>query len=126
VVAGNPATSGDTVGLLLTAPARAATATITVVAAGDTAAAGGGQVVTVAAGHTLAVAVPRPAGSKQPFAIVLTPRAGSGPLYAVRVVTSGTGGLSAPVSSLLPVANAPTAITLPPVDNSYTAVLPAG
>jgi len=126
VVAGNPATSGDTVGLLLTAPARAATATITVVASGDTAAAGGGQVVTVAAGHTLAVAVPRPVGSKQPFAIVLTPRAGSGPLYAVRVVTSGTGGLSAPVSSLLPVANAPTAITLPPVDNSYTAVLPAG
>ena len=124
VVAGNPATSGDTVGLLLTAPGGAATATITVLGSGGTAASG--QVVTVAGGHTLAVAVPRPPGSKEPFAIVLRPRAGSGPLYAVRVVTSGTGGLSAPVASLLPVANAPTAITLPPVDNSYTAVLPAG
>jgi hypothetical protein len=126
VVAGNPATSGDTVGLLLTAPAGAATATITVISADGTVAAGGGQVVTVVGGRTLAVPVPRPSGSREPFAIVLTPRAGSGPLYAVRVVTSGTGGLSAPVSSLLPVANAPTAITLPPADNSYTAVLPAG
>jgi hypothetical protein len=123
VVAGNPATTGDTVGLLLTAPAGAATATITVVGPGGATGPAGGQVVTVAGGHTLAVAVTRPPG-KDPFAIVLVPRAGSGPLYAVRVVTSGTGGLSAPVSSLLPVANAPTAITLPPVDNSYTAVLP--
>jgi hypothetical protein len=127
VVAGNPATKGDTVGLLLTAPAGAATATITVVGSGQTIATttpAGGQVVTVASGRTLAVPVTRPPGG-DPFAIVLTPRAGSGPLYAVRVVTSGTGGLSAPVSSLLPVANAPTTITLPPVDNSYTAVLPA-
>jgi hypothetical protein len=125
VVAGNPSTRGDTVGLLLTAPAGAATATITVVGQeGTTASPAAGQVVTVASGHTLAVTVPRPQGSKVPFAIVLTPRAGSGPLYAVRVVTSGSGGLSAPVSSLLPVASAPTTITLPPVDNSYTAVLP--
>jgi hypothetical protein len=123
VVAGNPATTGDTVGLLLTAPAGAATATITVVGSGGTIAPGSGQVVTVAGKHTLAVAVTRPPG-KDPFAIILTPRAGSGPLYAVRVVTSGTGGLSAPVSSLLPLVNAPTVITLPPVDNSYTAVLP--
>jgi len=124
LVAGNPATRGDTVGLLLTAPARAATATITVVGSDGSAASAPGHVVTVPGGHTLAVAVPRPQGSRAPFAIVLTPRAGSGPLYAVRVVTSGTGGLSAPVSSLLPVASAPTTITLPPVDNSYTAVLP--
>ena len=55
---------------------------------------------------------------------LLTPQTGSGPLYAVRVVTSGTGGLSAPVISLLPVASALTAITLPPVKDSYTAVLP--
>ena len=78
------------------------------------------QSVTVTAGHTLAVAVPRPPGSRQPFAIVITPQAGSGPLYAVRVVTSGTGGLSAPVASLLPVPSALTSITLPPAENSYT------
>lgn len=126
IVAGNPATSGLTVGLVLTAPAGAARATVAVIgAAGSQPEAGGGQqAVTVPAGHTVAVAVPRPRNSRQPFAIVITPAAGSGPLYAARVVTAGTGGLSAPVTSLLPVPNAPTVITLPPVQNAYTAVLP--
>ncbi|MGH3264141.1 MAG: hypothetical protein ACRDNS_19340, partial [Trebonia sp.] len=83
------------------------------------------QSVAVAAGHTLAVTVDRPTqGSRRPFAIVITPQRGSGPLYAARVVTSGTGGLSAPLTSLLPVSSAMTSITLPPVRNSYTAVLP--
>jgi len=126
VAAGNPAGRGLTVGLLLTAPAGTAQARITVVAQGSTGSAqpsGAGQNVTVQAGHSLAVAVTRPPG-RHPFAIVLTPQAGSGPLYAVRVVTSGTGGLSAPVSSLLPLTSALTALTLPPVKDSYTAVVP--
>ena len=79
--------------------------------------------VAIAGRHTLAVAVPRPSG-RQSFAIVLRPSSGSGPLYATRVVTSGTGGLSAEVTSLLPVQSALTEISLPPVQNSYTAVLP--
>ena len=125
VVAGNPATRGLTVGLLLTAPGGAATASVSVIAADGTVTSPAAlQDVTVAAGHTLAVAVPRPSGRRQPFAIVLTPSSGSGPLYAARVVTSGTGGLSAEVTSLLPVQSALTQITLPPVQNSYTAVLP--
>jgi len=125
VVAGNPATRGLTVGLVLTAPAGAAKANVSViVAAGSGATAGTPQVVTVQAGHTMAVTVPRPQNSRQPFAIVITPAAGSGPLYAARVVTSGTGGLSAPIMSLLPVPNALTMIVLPPVQNAYTAVLP--
>ena len=85
---------------------------------------GAPQAVTVQAGHTLAVAVPRPGSSRQPFAIVITPQAGSGPVYAARVVTSGTGGLSAPIASLLPVPSALTTITLPPAQNTYSAVLP--
>jgi hypothetical protein len=126
VVAGNPSTKGDTVGLLLTAPGAAAQASISVISAdGTVMTPAGDQAVTVAAGHTRAVTVPRPAdGSRQPFAVVVTPQHGSGPLYAVRVVTSGTGGLSAPLSSLLPVTSAMTSITLPPAQNSYTAVLP--
>jgi Family of unknown function (DUF5719) len=124
VVAGNPATAGLTVGLLLTAPGGTATASVNVIASDGTVTSPAAlQDVTVGAGHTLAVAVPRPSG-REPFAIVLTPRAGSGPLYAARVVTSGTGGLSAEVASLLPVQSALTEITLPPVRNSYTAVLP--
>lgn len=130
VVAGNPATRGLTVGLLLTAPAGAARATVSVIGAADApsaaggAGAGGQRAVSVAAGRTLAVTVPRPPGGRQPFAIVITPAAGSGPLYAARVVTSGGGGLSAPAASVLPVPNALTMITLPRVQNAYTAVLP--
>ena len=126
VVAANPSGRGVTVGLLLTAPSAAATAEISVISAdGTVTTPAGDQNVTVAAGHTLAVAVPGPAGSGgKPYAIVVTPRAGSGPLYAARAVTSGTGGLSAPLSSLLPVASAMTEITLPPADNSYTTIFP--
>jgi hypothetical protein len=126
VVAGNPAGRGVTVGLLLTAPSAAARASISVIAAdGSVMTPAGDQTVTVTARHTLALAVPRPsAGGRNPFAIVITPQPGSGPLYAVRVVTSGTGGLSAPLSSLLPVSSAMTSITLPPAQDSYTAVLP--
>ena len=125
VVAGNPATRGLTVGLVLTAPAATARATITVIGAGSASAtAGGQQVTTVKAGHTLAVTVPRPPGGRQPFAVVITPLAGSGPIYAARVVTTGSGGLSAPVASLLPVPSALTVVTLSPARSTYSAVLP--
>jgi len=125
VVAGNPATRGVTVGLLLTAPTAAARVSISVISAdGTVIRPAADQAVKVAAGHTLAVSVPRPPGSGKPFAIVMAAAAGSGPVYAVRVVTSGTGGLSAPVSSLLPVPSALASITLPAASNSYSAVLP--
>jgi hypothetical protein len=124
VVAGNPATAGLTVGLLLTAPGAAATASVSVISADGTVTSPAAlQDMTVPAGRTLAVTVPRPTG-RRPFSIVLTPGADSGPLYAARVVTSGSGGLSAPLVSLLPVQSALTEITLPPAQSSYTAVLP--
>jgi hypothetical protein len=126
VIAANPSGKGVTVGLLLTAPSAVARASISVISAdGTVVTPAGDQDVTVNAKHTLAVSVPRPPDAgRQPFAIVITPRSGSGPLYAARVVTSGSGGLSAPLSSLLPVPSAMTSITLPPAQNSYTAVLP--
>ena len=122
----SPAARGLTVGLVLTAPAAAARASIAVIGVGagsGPATVGGQQVTTVKAGHTLAVTVPRPPG-RQPFAVVITPLAGSGPIYAARVVTTGAGGLSAPAASLLPVPSALTVITLSPARNSYSAVLP--
>jgi hypothetical protein len=125
VVAGNPAGRGVTVGLLLTAPAAAATVSVSLVSAdGTVTKPAADQAVTVAAGHTLALAVPHPSVGRQPFAIVLTPGSGAGPLYAVRVVTAGTGGLAAPAASLLPVQSALTSVTLPPATDSYRAVLP--
>jgi hypothetical protein len=121
VIAGNPVGGQNSVGLVLSAPGSAASATITEVAEG------GGQApapvtVQVPVGDTVAVAVHPPSG-KQPFAIVVTPGHGSGPLYAARVVTSG-GGLSGPVSSILLVPSAATQITLPPTRDSYGAILP--
>ena len=125
IVAGNPATQGLTVGLVLTAPAGAAHASVTVIGApGSGSGTDSPQVVTVPAGRTEAVAVPRPPNGRQPFAIVITPGAGSGPLYAARIVTAGSGGLSAPLDSLLPVPNALAVISLPPVQNAYPAILP--
>jgi hypothetical protein len=123
VIAGNPASGKVTVGLVLTAPAGDGTVRITLAGSG----AGGGQptspqVVHVPGGHTVAVKVQPPPGN-QPFAIVVTPQPGSGPVYAARVVTSGTG-LSGAVTSILPVASAPTQVTLPPTRDTYSAVLP--
>jgi hypothetical protein len=125
VVAGNPATRGDTVGVLLTAPAATATASISVIGAdGTVTIPAGDRSVTVKAGHTAAVAVPRPQGSRKPFAIVITPEGGSGAVYAARLVTVGSGGLSGSTVALLPVQSALTEVTLPPAGEAYTAVLP--
>ena len=77
----------------------------------------------VAPQHTVAITVAPPPGSHDPFAIVVTPTAGSGPLYAARVVTSN-GGLSGPLLSILPIQSALTQITLAPTKDSYSAVLP--
>jgi hypothetical protein len=129
VIAGNPGGKQGWVGLILSAPSGGASAAITVVpsAAASTAQPGKGapsapQDVQVPAGHTVQVTVQPPAGN-QPFAIVVTPRPGSGPLYAARVVSSGSG-LSGPVVSIAPVPSAPTKVTLPPVRDSYVAVVP--
>jgi|tagenome__1003787_1003787.scaffolds.fasta_scaffold20949791_1 hypothetical protein len=124
IIAGNPASGQLTVGLLLSAPAGAASATVTVVpSAGSQSIEAPPQTVQVAPQHTIAITVAPPPGSHDPFAIVVTPKAGSGPLYAARVVTS-SGGLSGPLLSILPVPSALTQITLAPTKDSYSAVLP--
>jgi uncharacterized protein DUF5719 len=126
IAAGNPVGGGLTVGLVLSAPAGAVRASIAVVPSerqGHTPQ-GTSQLATVAAGHTVAVTVRPTHGDNQPFAIVVTPQAGSGPLYAARVVVSGGDGLSGPLTSVLPVPSALTTVTLPPTRDSYAAVLP--
>jgi hypothetical protein len=127
IVAGNPVGGGLTVGLVLSAPAGKVRTSITAVSSqrqGKQASQGTPQLATVAAGHTVAVTVRPPRGDDQPFAIVVTPQAGSGPLYAARVVVSSGNGLSGPLASVLPVPSALTAVTLPATRDSYAAVLP--
>ncbi len=80
------------------------------------------QVVSVRAGRTLVVPVTAPPSAKRgtPFAIVITPLAGSGPVYAARVETRN----QSTVVSIIPAASALTTISLPPVRDSYDAVSP--
>jgi hypothetical protein len=82
----------------------------------------GSQVVSVKAGRTLVQAVTAPPGAKHDaaFAVVITPLAGSGPLYAARVETHGQNS----VVSIIPAASALTTISLPPVRDSYDAIRP--
>lgn len=123
VAAGNP--SGDTVGLVLSAPGPSARATITVLPSSDhpeRTIPAPQQTVTVPSGHAAEVKVSPPKGASGPFAIVITPRPGSGPLYAARLVASG--GLSGTLRSVLPVPSAPLEVQLPSVSGSYSAVTP--
>jgi hypothetical protein len=138
VVAGNPSGGGKTVGVVLSAPGAAVRATITVLA--PPAGPGGSsgipssnpqravpspqQTLTVQPGHTLQAVISPPKGSKGPFAIVVTPLEGSGPLYAARVVMSGGSGLSGTLDSLLPVPSALAAVRLPLASENYSAILP--
>jgi hypothetical protein len=82
----------------------------------------GTQVVPVKAGRTLVQQVKAPRGAKHgsAFAVVITPLAGSGPVYAARVETQGENS----VVSIIPAASALTTISLRPVRDSYDAVSP--
>ncbi|RAY14266.1 hypothetical protein DPM19_14910 [Actinomadura craniellae] len=105
--------------LLLTAPDGAgAVRIVTVDAAG---ARGAPQDVTVAAGRTLEVRVPAPAGAGS-FGLLVTAREGSGPVHAARLLTAGRGATEA--VTLLPVGPARTALDLPPVGDSLSSLLP--
>jgi hypothetical protein len=126
VVAGNPSGGGAAVGLVLSAPSAAVRAAITVIPTSnpERILPSPQQTLTVEPGHTSQVAVSPPKGSKGPFAIVVTPLPGSGPLYAARVVVSGGNGLSGTLQSLLPVPSALSAVQLPSASQNYSAVLP--
>jgi hypothetical protein len=131
VIAGNTTSSGLGATVVLTAPAGAARVRVTEI--GTTAASGtsGGaaqppatttQVVSVQAGHTLTVKASPPKGAKggTPFALVITPLTGSGPVYAARIETQGQNT----AVSIIPAVSALTTITLPPVRDSYNARSP--
>jgi hypothetical protein len=150
VVAGNPSGGGDAVGLVLSAPGATGRAAITVLPQPTNPGRPPGlpqptnpgrssgnpspdpervvpspqQTLTVQSGRTVQTEVSPPKGAKGPFAIVVTPLPGSGPLYAARVVMSGGNGLSGTLQSLLPVPSAAAAVQLPSASGSYSAVLP--
>ena len=118
VIVGNVAGGGMSASIALTAPATAAQVRLTEFAAGAT---GSTQLAAVPAGRTLAVPLKAPPGTKRgaSFTIVITPLAGSGPVYAARVETQGNTA-----TSIIAAASALTTIGLPPVRDSYSAVSP--
>jgi hypothetical protein len=121
VVAGNVSGSGMAATVVLSAPAGAARVRLTEIAqAASGTKSPASQVVSVRAGHTLAATVKAPPGSRHgaAFAVVITPLAGSGPLYAARVETRDQNT----VVSIVPAASALTTISLPPVRDSYDAI----
>jgi uncharacterized protein DUF5719 len=129
IVAGNTSGAGMAASVLLSAPGAAARVRLTEIAPASRAGANGtsssvtaSQVVSVKAGHTLAVPVKAPSGAKHDsaFALVITPLPGSGPLYAARVETQDHSS----VVSIIPAASALSTISLPPVRDSYDAISP--
>lgn len=108
--------------LVLSAPGRAVRARIT--ETGGTGPAMEPRIVQIRAGHSLVAQLGKKGGSgrRSAFSVVITPLAGSGQLYAGRVITStGTGG---GVQSLLPVISALTTVPLPQVQNSFITMVP--
>jgi hypothetical protein len=134
VVAGNTDGSGYAASVVLSAPAGAARVRLTEIPEGQGTASQGSasqgsasqgsasQVMSVQAGHTLDVPVKAPPGARHgaAFAIVITPLAGSGPLYGARVETQG----QSTIVSIIPAASALTTISLLPVRDTYAAVFP--
>jgi hypothetical protein len=96
--------------LVLSAPRGRASVRVTELAGSS----GPAQTVTVKAGWSQLVRLPPVPGAPHgaPFSVLITPLAGSGPVYAGQVVQSaGTGT----VQALMPVASALTTVPLPPV-----------
>ena len=114
VVADNPSGAGRASALVLSAPHQAARVNVMQVTGGKPARQHA-RVVAVSAGKSVLVALRPVPGAPRgaPFAVVITPLAGSGPVYAGRVVTgAGAGGA---LQAMLPVASALITVPLPAV-----------
>jgi hypothetical protein len=122
VVAYDRAGGGLASELVLSAPGRAVMARITEI--GVTGSGGTPRVVQIQAGHSMVAQLGKGGGAvhKSAFSVLITPLAGSGQLYAGRVVIgSGTGGK---VQSLLPVISTLTTVPLPKVQNTFITTAP--
>ena len=123
IVAGNTSGGGLSASVLLSAPGAAARVRLTEIApVGKGSSVTASQLVPVKAGRTTAAPVTAPKGAKQgsAFALVITPLAGSGPVYAARVETQD----HSTVVSIIPAVSALSTISLPPVRDSYDAIWP--
>ncbi len=118
-----PASSSGSASLVLSATGRAARVRVAQGASGLTAGSGGStQVVSIPAEHSVTVKLTGPAGAARsaPFAVVVTPLPGSGPVYAGRTLD----GPGSTLLGVLPLTSAPTTAALPAAQDSLLAVMP--
>jgi hypothetical protein len=119
VIAANPAGAAGQAWLVLSAPGKAAKVRIATATATTPDSASAGQIVQVPAKSSVVVQVGPPAGSTATqFMLVMTPLAGSGPVYAGDNITAA-GSLQ----SIIPVVSSLTWIPLPGVSESVAAIL---
>lgn len=121
VVADNRVGSGAFSEVVLSAPWRAASARIWRSGPGGASAT---STVRIPAAHSVVVQLgkTRRAPGRAPVAVVITPLAGSGPLYAGRVVErSGSAGS---VETILPVWSSLTTVPLPPLRQAFITTAP--
>jgi Family of unknown function (DUF5719) len=116
VVAYNGSGARESCQLVLTAPAQVVRVRITLIGHGGPLSKD--QVVQVKSKHSKVVQLGGSSGSRRRtyFAVVITPLAGSGPVYAGRVLING-----GTIQSILPVASALTRVPMPPVQNTVIA-----
>jgi Family of unknown function (DUF5719) len=120
VIAASPVGSAGSTALVLSAPQKAASVRITVATSSLSVTGQLGTVVQIKAGSSVVVPVKAPSGHRtSAVMIVVSPLAGSGPVYAGRVIS--TGGV---VRSILPVPSSLTWIGVPVVHNSLSAIQP--
>src|SRR5215472_759151 len=118
VVADNVTGGGLATALVLSAPGRAVQVRVTQIAEGSNAQAATSKVFQVPAHHSVVEELGRAPGSRKgtAFATIVTPLAGSGPLYAGRVITGS--GKGAVLQSILAVPSALAWVPLPGVRNA--------
>jgi Family of unknown function (DUF5719) len=123
VVADNLTGPGRSSTLVLSAPRGAARVTVAEIASAGSAARQT-QTVPVPAGKSVVVSLRAIRGAPRgtPFAVVITPQAGSGPVYAGRVIMGN--GAGAALQAMLPVASALTTVPLPPVHQAAITASP--
>ncbi|MEU5877309.1 DUF5719 family protein [Spirillospora sp. NPDC047279] len=105
--------------LQLTAPAAAATVRVTTV---DAQGAGTPRDVQVPAGRTVEVQLAAPRPGAPGYGLMVVPRPGSGPVHAARTLSTGKGG--GVLFTIMPIGPALTTVSLPPVGDSQTTLIP--
>jgi Family of unknown function (DUF5719) len=117
IAADNPSGSAGSTELVISAPGKAASVRIVTATSKVGFAGQAGTVVRLAAGYTAVLRIKPPGGKTVDFAVLVTPLAGSGPVYVGRVIRSGGS-----IRSILPLTSALTLVPLPAARDSLDAV----